>query len=42
MFSNGDRYEGEFSYDNFHGKGVIIYADGKEEKGNWKNGIKME
>jgi len=38
---NGDRYEGEFLHDLFHGKGVKIYNDGREEVGQWINGIKI-
>lgn len=39
MLGNGDRYEGQFLYDLYHGNGVKIYANGDKEKGIWKNGI---
>jgi hypothetical protein len=42
MFPNGGRYEGEFLFDLLNGKGVKICADGREEEGHWKNGLKID
>jgi hypothetical protein len=34
---SGDVYEGDFVKYMRHGKGKIIYANGKVEEGNWEN-----
>ena len=34
----GDVYEGAFWKHRFHGKGKMTYADGRIEKGKWKDG----
>jgi len=41
-YHNGDVYEGEFSEDKMHGKGVFEYAAGDLSKsiGEWKEGEK--
>ncbi len=36
--TNGDRYFGEFKNNKKHGRGILIYADGKVEQGIWKGG----
>lgn len=36
-FNNGDRYEGEWKDDMFHGKGQEILADGSLFIGSWLN-----
>lgn len=36
-FSNGDIYEGTFKSGNKHGSGKIIYVNGTELHGEWKD-----
>lgn len=38
LFPNGDKYEGYFENDKFHGKGVLTDAQGTETNGFWKEG----
>ena len=38
MFSNGERFEGNFLNGKFDGEGIKFSLDGKETKGIWKNG----
>ena len=40
VFSNGDRYQGNFLDGRPHGSGVMNYADGKKYIGNWKRGLR--
>ena len=35
-YPNGDRYKGEYKYDNKHGQGVYTFADGERYEGEWK------
>lgn len=37
-FSNGDRYEGEFKNDNYHGEGKFIKKSGRYLMATWRNG----
>ena len=36
-FDNGDRYEGEYRYGEFHGRGVYTWADGKRYEGEYRD-----
>jgi hypothetical protein len=38
-FKNGDKYIGNYKGSEQHGQGTYIHADGKIEKGIWKDGI---
>jgi hypothetical protein len=38
FYENGDRYEGDFLSNEFHGYGKFIYADGKTDEGIWDHG----
>jgi hypothetical protein len=42
MFSNGEKYEGNFFNGKFEGEGIKFLIDGKEIKGFWKNGELIE
>lgn len=37
IFSDGDRYEGEWRNDERHGKGLMIYAAASDEAGNGRH-----
>ena len=37
-WGNGNKYVGEWEAGEFHGLGTATYADGRVEKGIWKNG----
>ena len=39
FFFNGDRYEGKFSNDKLHGKGIFYYKDGKKEKHRYEEDV---
>jgi hypothetical protein len=41
-YSDGSRYEGEWSNGLQHGKGKIVDANGKIVKGVWEAGIKKK
>jgi hypothetical protein len=34
--NGGDVYEGDFVDQSKHGRGKMIYADGRVQEGNWK------
>jgi len=34
-YSDGERYEGEWKDDNWHGRGKLTSADGRVREGNW-------
>jgi hypothetical protein len=36
---SGNKYEGEWKDDNYHGSGIVTYANGDELMGTWDNGI---
>ena len=38
LYENGDRFEGTFVDDVLHGKGSVWLANGKRQKGTWRNG----
>ena len=38
IFSNGDRYEGDWKEDDFGGKGTYTYSSGDWYAGSYKNG----
>ena len=40
-YSNGDKYVGKWKDDQFHGQGTFISANGKIEKGIWKDSQKV-
>ena len=43
VFTNKDRYEGEFQNGQKHGRGVYFHVDGSKYEGEWnlddKNGV---
>lgn len=38
-FKNGDKYDGEWANEVFHGTGTYLYADGTVFTGNWVEGV---
>ena len=42
MWSDGSKYVGEHKDGKQHGHGTLTYADGRVEKGIWKNGQLLE
>jgi hypothetical protein len=36
---NGDKFEGSFLEDLFHGEGTYTYNDGKQISGIWRRGV---
>ena len=41
-YPNGDKYDGEWKYNNMHGEGTIIHPDGRVEKGIWRENELLE
>ncbi len=41
MWSNGKIYQGQWENGKQHGKGEIIYPDGRKKKGIWINGKRV-
>ena len=39
VYSNGDRYNGEWKNDTMNGIGVYQYANGDRYEGGWKDGL---
>ena len=39
-YSNGNRYEGDFSNGKPHGNGVYSWANGEVYEGEWDKGLK--
>jgi len=39
ILPNGNKYEGEWKDDLYHGTGVVTYTNGDELVGTWENGI---
>ena len=37
LYSNGDKYVGEWNFGDKHGEGTFFYADGKKDFGNFEN-----
>jgi len=37
VFEDGSTYKGDWVNGKPHGKGKLIYADGRIEEGSWKN-----
>ena len=35
VYSNGDKYDGQWERDKRNGRGVIYFADGKRYEGEW-------
>jgi|TARA_B100000959_G_scaffold59366_1_gene62251 hypothetical protein len=40
IWSDGERYKGEWKYGKFSGKGIFIYRDGHKYVGHWEDGKK--
>lgn len=40
MWSNGDKYEGNFTADLYNGKGKLVRTNGYTYDGDWKDGKK--
>jgi hypothetical protein len=38
VWENGDRYEGEWQNDKYHGEGLATTLDGYRYEGEWING----
>ena len=38
IWASGERYEGEFKDNLFHGHGTYYYISGDKYTGDWKNG----
>ena len=38
-YPNGDHYEGEFKDGEFHGRGILHYANGAKYEAIWEKGI---
>ena len=39
IYSNGCRYEGNFWYEQLHGRGTMYYPDGEVVSGTWDRDV---